>query len=261
MPSTWPRTRDCDDAMSALAFRRLSLSPSGAAATFRRAVVAVAITLASPWLTGELSATAVPADAPELSRYREFALGTSLASIVAATRSKAADVTELHSRPSLVQELRWRPRYATGHSFEPEAVRDMTFRFLDDRLYSIEVTYDAFAMRGLTSQDVVDALSAVYGPPMTASPGSDIPLAKALAGWQNDGAAVSLFEDTYPSPFRLLVVSPALELRARAAIAEGTRLDALDAPRREAALRAAEVEKRRSDDAEARDINKAGFRP
>jgi len=55
-----------------------------------------------------------PASAQDLSRYREAAFGSSVSAVVAMTGTQAADVKVIHQRPSLIQELAWRPQYAVG---------------------------------------------------------------------------------------------------------------------------------------------------
>ncbi len=195
-----------------------------------------------------------PAHAQDLSRYREFAFGSSIESVATATRALASDVTILHQRPRLIQELVWRPRYTLGRSLTPDPAREIQFRFLDDQLFRIVVLYDAHEIEGLTVQDLVRAISTVYGEPVANSK-------EAVARWQDEAFTMTLSEDSYPSPYRLVVASAALEQGALLASAEAERLDRIEAPKKEADRRASDAVQRRADDAATREKNKAGFRP
>jgi hypothetical protein len=195
-----------------------------------------------------------PAHAQDLSRYREFAFGSSIESVATATRALPSDVTILHQRPRLIQELVWRPRYTLGRSMTADPAREIQFRFLDDQLFRIVVLYDAHEIEGLTMQDLVRAISTVYGEPVANS-------RPAVARWQDEGFTMTLSEDSYPSPYRLVLVSAALEQLALSASTEAERLDRIEAPKKEAERRASVAEQRRVDDAATREKNKAGFRP
>jgi len=54
------------------------------------------------------------ASAAELSRYREFDLGSSVEAVTAVTRTAERDLKTIHSRPALLQEVAWQPRYMSG---------------------------------------------------------------------------------------------------------------------------------------------------
>ena len=132
-----------------------------------------------------------------------------------------------------------------------DAVQEITFYFLDDQLFSVTVVYDARFVEGLTNMDIIDAVSAVYGPAtLTAAasrgPAGPVPGAidgsTALARWQSADHEFTLMREVYPATFRLVGVSRRLEAVARAAETEATRLDRLEAPRREAERAAAEAE-------------------
>ena len=105
------------------------------------------------------------AGAQDLSRYRGVAFGSSVSSVVAITGTSAGTVKVVHQRPALIQELAWRPQYSSNRPVEQvEAVREVMFRFHDDGLFSITVVYDARLVEGLTNADIIDAVSALYGP-------------------------------------------------------------------------------------------------
>ena len=55
------------------------------------------------------------ASAQDLSRYRTFALGSTVASVQATTGVASSSVKTLHQRPALLQDIEWRPsRWSTG---------------------------------------------------------------------------------------------------------------------------------------------------
>jgi hypothetical protein len=216
--------------------------------TAARALLAVVVVAAL------LSMASASAGAQDLARYRDFALGTSVESVATATRTNSADVTVLHQRPRLIQELVWRPRYTPGRSLTPDAAREIQFRFLDNQLFRIVVLYDAHEIEGLTARDLIAGISSVYGAP-TANSGT------VLARWQDESFSMTLSEYSYPSPYRLVLVSATLEEGALAAAAEAERLDRLEAPKKEAARLADDAQRRRVEDAATREKNLAGFRP
>ena len=82
-----------------------------------------------------------------------------------------------------------------------------------------------------------------------------------LAQWENDSSSVTLLRDTYSSEFKLILLSKALSARARDAIREATRLDAIEAPRRQLEQQEKEVTDAGVAREKTRTINKAAFRP
>ena len=209
--------------------------------------------------------------AQDLSRYRDVAFGSSVSSVIAITGTNAGSVKVIHQRPALIQEIAWRPRYAVGRpAGRIEAVQEITFRFHDDQLFSVTVVYDARLVEGLTNMDIIDAVSAVYGPATltaAASKGPALPLpgtinsSTALARWQSTDHEFTLMREVYPATFRLIGVSRRLEAVARAAETEATRLDKQEAPQREAERAVAEAERRRAAEDKTRTTNKGEFRP
>ena len=212
-----------------------------------------------------------PAAAQDLSRYRDVAFGSTVSSVLALTGTRAGAVTVIHQRPALIQELAWRPQYALNRPDERiEAVQEIRFRFHDDQLFSVTVVYDAHRVEGLTNADMIEALSAVYGPatvtgaaakgPVAPLPGT-INASTALARWQSTDHEFTLMREVYPPTFRLIGVSRQLHAVARAAEIEAVRLDKQDAPRREAERAAAEAERKSAAEKKTRATNKDGFRP
>src|SRR4029077_13059254 len=98
--------------------------------------------------------TAPMLHAQDLSKYRTFSLGTSLASVLKQTAQKSPDVKMIHARPSLSQELTWWPS-PLGTSFRSDAIEQIVFSFNNGELYKLSVSYDRGATEGLTASDMM----------------------------------------------------------------------------------------------------------
>jgi hypothetical protein len=206
--------------------------------------------------------------AQDMSRYRAYALESSLDSVVAASGARAADAKTLHERPAAIQQLEWRAPYADSRNTLADPVREISFTFYNDALYQVIVNYDRDRTEGLTNSDIVESLSAAYGAPTLAStktrtspPAEASPDHIVLARWENAGSLLTLLRGAYTPEVQLILISKPLSTRARSAVREAIRLDAIDAPRREAEQR----KKDPGDASAARDktriANKAAFRP
>jgi hypothetical protein len=207
-----------------------------------------------------------PAAAQDVSRYRDYVLASSLESVVALSGARATDVKTVHQRPATIHELQWRAPYASSERVQPDPVRDIAFTFYNDALYQIVVTYDRDRTDGLTSKDLVDSLTVTYGPPVAGTPRSQ-PSASlsekvvVLARWESDASSVALLRDVYSPEFRLMLISKALNARAGTAIREATRLDLLEAPRREQERRSKDAADATAAREKTRTTNKEAFRP
>jgi hypothetical protein len=206
--------------------------------------------------------------AQDMSRYRAYVLESSLDSVVAASGARAADAQTLHERPATIQQLEWRAPYVDSRNTLADPVREISFTFYNDALYQVVVNYDRDRTEGLTNSDIVESLSTAYGVPTLASartrtspPAEAFPDSIVLARWENAESLVTLVRGSYTPEFQLILVSKPLGTRARAAVREAIRLDAIEAPRREAEQRKKEA----GDAVAARDktriANKAAFRP
>ena len=201
----------------------------------------------------------------DLFRYRDYALESSLDSVVVASGARAADTKTLHARPAKIQELEWRAPYASSSDRMADPVRGAVFAFIDDALYQIVVRYDRDRTDGLTNNDLIESLTSVYGTPVPKSPKTTapaVPLDTALVAlWDRPGSSVALVRGTYTPDFQLILMSKALGTRARDAIRESGRLDVIEAPRRELEERKQEIADRNAAREKARTANKAAFRP
>jgi hypothetical protein len=212
--------------------------------------------------------TAHAASAQDMSRYRAYALASSLESIVASSGVRADTAKTIHSRPAKIQELEWRAPYVSSTAVLVDPVRAIAFSFVDDALFQIVVSYDRDRTAGLSNSDVIELLTTSYGAPVSRSskaPGGRPAAAPVdttvVAQWDTPGELLTLVRGSYSPEYRLILVSKALGARASTAAREAVKLDAADAPRREADDR----KKLEADEAATREktrtTNKEAFRP
>ena len=226
-----------------------------------------------PFTRGGVSAACIvlavsTVSSAELSRYREFELGASVATVTAVTQN-AARVRIVHSRPALLQQLEWRPRYMAGAPQpDRDSIGEVVFSFVDDQLFQMSIAYAQDRTSGLTDEDMVGSLTAVYGAPSSPSPRTrttsgllalDVPV--VIAEWRHAETTVVLQRREYSESFFLVITSLPLDIIARKAQATAVAMDQREAPAREAALL-----KKRADDekvaaATIRSANKKVFQP
>lgn len=82
------------------------------------------------WVVSSVSVSS----AQDLSRYREFELGTSLV-IVARQAGIGPEARVLHRRPELIQELMWLPPPGIDSSPRGDSVRKVLFTFYNGQLF------------------------------------------------------------------------------------------------------------------------------
>jgi hypothetical protein len=193
--------------------------------------------------------------------------GTDLASAAIKVGVKPADATTVHPRPALIQEISWPPRsFGPADSAKPDPVREGVLYFVNDALYRIVVTYDRYKIEGLTPEDIIEGISAHYGPATT--PTAQIEyhtnydeVAAVIARWEDAEYSYNIVRTGDKASFALILYSKRLEAVARAAIAEAARLDVLEAPQRELAKEKSRQEEERLALEKARSVNKPNFRP
>lgn len=138
------------------------------------------------------------------------------------------------------------------------------------------VTYDPERIEGMTTEDIVEAVSAKYG--TVTRPGDEITLSstflygdgeksisdrseKIIARWEDSQYSFNLFQPAFQSGFGMVMYSKRLDALARAAIVEAVRLDQQEAPQRKIELRKKKDEESRAEQEKARRVNRAPFRP
>jgi hypothetical protein len=205
--------------------------------------------------------------AQDLSRYRDYTLGSSLAA-VATTSGVALDAVKLvHQRPAVIQELRWRPERYGRTAAQGDPVREVVFSFYNDQLFLIVVDYDRQRTEGLTDADLIESMAPIYGPPVltATSLGTDAPRADpqgdVVAEWSDTQSSLKLIRVTYPTGLRLVVVQTPLQVLAHTASADSVRMDRQEAPQRELDRLAQASEGRRVAGDKARLVNKPAFKP
>jgi len=217
-------------------------------------------------------ALSVPAAAQEAGQYRDFHLGASVGAVSALTETRNADVTVVHERPALMQELRWIPSSygnAGRSRSRGEGLQQIVFGFYENQLYRLMVDYERSETKGLTDRDMIDAISAVYGQPSSSKisdrvvdpRAAEMVASRLVARWNGPGYAVAVSRWAYGGAWRLVVESTPLAELARAADARALVLDVQEGPQREADR--ARREQQGKDDAEAaaRTANRTTFKP
>jgi hypothetical protein len=207
-----------------------------------------------------------PAWAVDLSKYRNFELGTDLPTIAKQVGSSPSQARVIHRRPALIQDLAWRP-HELGSSSQNESAKEVVFSFYDGELFRITSSYDRYGTEGLTVDDLIEAISATYGtseqPAATAKTvqGAFGDQDEVVARWQDSKYCFDLIRSAYGPSFRLIGVLKRLQAPVQAAIIEATRLDDQEAPQRDAARVADEKEVPRAKLEKSRLANKPKFRP
>jgi hypothetical protein len=202
--------------------------------------------------------------AQDLSKYREFSLGTNLASVLKRTEKKLSDVNTTHSTPTLFQEFTWWPPSLPGTSYRSDSVEQVLFSFSNGELYKISVTYDQSSTEGLTVEDMMKSISAKYGPPTSVTPERASTLGvgydtqqRPMASWEDSQYSFNLVRASFTDRFGLVIYSKRVNTDAELALTEAARVEKQEAPAREA-----ERLKKQTDDREsARQKNQKSFRP
>jgi hypothetical protein len=179
--------------------------------------------------------------AEDLSRYRNFSFGMTLADISKELGVKPADVTVVHEHPALIQELTWWPPQPYGSSRPAEPVGQVRFSFDNGALYRMLVTYDDTAVKGLNDEDMIRVISTKYGTATRPVAEVNFPTnpsyhatEKVIARWDDSQYSVNLFRSS-SGTFAIVMFTKQLDAQAGASIAESVKLEQQEAPQREAA--------------------------
>lgn len=210
-----------------------------------------------------------PLAAADLSTYREYKIGASTADVIARTGAAEREVKTLHERPALLQEMSWRPRYAIGRSStDRDSVSTIVFSFIDNQLFRMAIDYERSRTEGLTKEDMITSLSAMYGPrstgpaPTAPRPAFDsLDTSTVIATWRQGDATLTLNQSTYGGGFSLVITSIPLEALARKAQATAVIMDAREAPARESARAKEQADVARAAAEKTRTTNKDTFKP
>jgi hypothetical protein len=204
--------------------------------------------------------------AQDLAKYRDFQFGMSLESVAKQIHMNASSAKITHQRPALIQTLQW-DQYS-DLSVKDRSLRSIRFDFYNDELSKMVVTYDPAGTEGLTTDDMIEAISAIYGP--AANPKTTIAVSafsqyedtqKVLACWEDAKYSYNLYRSPYGNTFGLIAISKKLDLLANDSSREADRLDKLEAPGKELARQVKQEEDKRVAQEKARLISKPTFHP
>jgi hypothetical protein len=202
--------------------------------------------------------------AQDLSKYRDFSLGMSPAAVLKQTDLKMTDVKTLHQQPALIQELTWWLPMLPGTTYQADSVREILFSFCNGQLYRMSATYDRTAIKGLTTEDLVQSITAQYGPSIKPPVRINVekfepqgPEDKVVAHWEDAQYSVSLNRSYFANGFTLVMYSLQANATADEAIAKAMQLEELEGPQKEV-----DRQKKEADElAAARVKNLQSFRP
>jgi hypothetical protein len=206
--------------------------------------------------------------APDLSCYRAFRFGETLAAVAKQAGLELSDVRLIHQRPVVIQELEWPIWLVEGFSPRKDPVKSILFSFYNGELFRIVVNYDRNETEGLTTGDMIEAISATYGT-ATQPTGTEIAFSSTQvyndseavsARWEDAQYSFNLYRSSYQPTFGMIAFSKRVDALARAATTEAIRLDAQEAPQREIQRQQKEDDEKRGLLEKARQENKSNFR-
>ena len=178
----------------------------------------------------------------DLSKYRTFSFGMSLAAVSKQVNLDASELQLIHQQPAVIQELTWYPPQPFGSSRAAEPVQKILFSFENGALYRILVTYDSSAIKGLTDEDMIRVITAKYG--VATRPVAEVNFPtnpsynlteKVIARWEDLQYSLSLIRSSVPETFAIVMFDKRLDAQAEVSIAESVRLERQEAPQKEAA--------------------------
>jgi hypothetical protein len=177
----------------------------------------------------------------DLSKYRTFSFGMSLATISKQVNLDASELQLIHQQPAVIQELTWYPPQPFGSSRAAEPVQKILFSFENGALYRILVTYDSSAIKGLTDEDMIHVISAKYG--VATRPVAEVNFPtnpsynsteKVIARWEDNQYSLSVIRSSVPETFAIVMFDKRLDAQAGVSIAESVQLERQEAPQKEA---------------------------
>jgi hypothetical protein len=209
-----------------------------------------------------------PGFTQDLARYRDFQFGMSLESVAKQIHMNASAAKITHQRPSVIQTLQWEQLSYSDPATKDRSLRSIRFDFYNGELFKMVVAYDPVGTEGLTTEDMVEAISSIYG----AATKSEKTIAvsifslyednqKVLASWGDAQYSYNLFRSPYGNAFGLVAISKELDILAADASKEAERLDKQEAPAKELARQMKQEEDKRAAEEKARLISKPKFRP
>jgi hypothetical protein len=204
--------------------------------------------------------------AADFSTYRGFQFGMSLSRAAEQAGMKTTEATVVHQRPALVQVLDFQPYLFHSSTTNEDPVSEISLSFYNGELFRMAVVYDRHKVDGMTPGDMIEAISATYG--TATRPISEIAyhsyyaeVAPVIARWEDSEYSYNLIRADDRSSSAMVLYSKRLDALAQSAILDAVRLDALEAPQREAERAKKQADENRTQQEKSRLANKASFRP
>ncbi len=180
--------------------------------------------------------------AQDLSTYRNFSFGMTVADLCKQIDQNPATAAVLHERPALIQELTFWPPQPYSSLRPAEPLEQILFSFYDGSLYRMLMTYDTSATKGLTDEDMIRVVSAKYGTATRSDAVVSFPMnpsykttEKVLARWEDSQYSLNLFRSSGGDTFAIVMFKKQLDTQAGVSIAESVKLEHEEAPQKEAA--------------------------
>jgi hypothetical protein len=177
----------------------------------------------------------------DLSKYRNFSFGMSLASVSKQVGRHPIEAEVIYQQPALIQELTWYPPQPYDTSSPAEPVEKVLFSFNNGELYRMLVTYDSSAIKGLTDEDMIRVVSAKYGVATRPVTSVNFPTnpsyrasEKVVARWEDSQYSFNLLRPSASNTFAIVMFDKRLDAQAGAFIAESVLVEQLEAPQEEA---------------------------
>jgi len=204
--------------------------------------------------------------AADFSSYRGFQFGMNVSRAAEQAGMKPSEAKVDHQRPVLIQTLDFQPNLFHSAVAKDDPVSEITLSFCNGELFRMAVVYDRYKVDGMTTDDMIQALSKTYG--TAERPTAEIAYhsyyaeaAPVIARWEDAEYSYNLVRAEDRSTFALVLYSKALDARAQTGIVEAARLDALEAPQKEADRVKKQAEENEILQEKSRLANKASFRP
>jgi hypothetical protein len=208
------------------------------------------------------------AAAQDLAKYRDFRFGMALGDVTRQIKLNVSEARTTHQRPATIQTIQWDPGRYANLGETSDSLRSIRFEFYNGELFKMLVTYDPVGTEGLTTEDVIEAISMMFG--AAARPEGTIAVSRSagyydneqiLARWESEDYSHNLFRSPYGNVFGLVSFSRKADRMAGDAVLESDRLDKVEAPIREQERQAKLEAEKRDAQAKARVISKSKFRP
>src|SRR5579871_4195499 len=155
--------------------------------------------------------------AQDLSKYRNFSFGSSVAGVSKQVDRQPAEAQVIYQQPALIQELSWYPPLPLDSSRPAEPVEKVVFSFYNGALYRMLVVYDSSSTKGLTDEDMILIVSAKYGVATRPFAKVDFPMnpsydatAKVIARWEDSEYSLNLIRSWRSDTFALLMFDKGL---------------------------------------------------